>query len=156
MRHRSKVAVIIVRVIFIGAFLFYCLLLKHSFPTNPNKMTNCFQLILFYLQTLQTTFAQCVRLFLIFELRFGCFRQKKCLCCHFVLSVFNRRGQPAHARHRRPLLRRHCLCPLEHCKIQRCRSESTFIRIGRMDVSIFKAKERYANGALQLLLQCFI
>ena len=30
-------------------------------------MTNCFQLILLYITTLQTTFAQCVRLFLIFE-----------------------------------------------------------------------------------------
>merc|ERR1711865_998947 len=28
----------------------YCLLLNHSFPTNPNKITNCFKLILFYLQ----------------------------------------------------------------------------------------------------------
>ena len=38
--------VMIVRVIFIGSFLFYCLLLSHSFPTDPNKITNCFQLIL--------------------------------------------------------------------------------------------------------------
>ena len=35
--------VIIVRVIFMSSFLFYCLLLNHSFSTNPNKMTNCFQ-----------------------------------------------------------------------------------------------------------------
>ena len=43
-RRRSNVAVIIVKVIFISAFLFYCLLLNHTFPTNPNKITNCFQL----------------------------------------------------------------------------------------------------------------
>jgi hypothetical protein len=36
----------IVRVIFISSFLFYCLLLNHSFQTNPNKITNCFQFIL--------------------------------------------------------------------------------------------------------------
>jgi hypothetical protein len=45
-RRRSNVAVIIVRIIFISSFLFYCLLLNHSFPINPNKITNCFQLIL--------------------------------------------------------------------------------------------------------------
>ena len=43
-RRRSNIAVIIVRIIFIGSFLFYCLLLNHSFPTNPNKITNCFKL----------------------------------------------------------------------------------------------------------------
>ena len=42
-RRRSNVAVIIVRVIFISLFLFYCLLLNHSFPTNPNRITNCFK-----------------------------------------------------------------------------------------------------------------
>ena len=41
-RCRSNVAVIIVRIVFIGSFLFYCLLFNHSFPTNPNKITNCF------------------------------------------------------------------------------------------------------------------
>jgi chromosome segregation ATPase len=40
----QNVAAIIVTVIFIGAFFFYCLLCNHSFQTNPNKMTNCFQL----------------------------------------------------------------------------------------------------------------
>ena len=45
-RRRSNVAVIIVRIDFISSFLFYCLLLNHSFPTNPNRITNCFQLIL--------------------------------------------------------------------------------------------------------------
>ena len=40
----SNVAVIIVKVIFISAFLFYCLLLNHSFQTNPNRITNCFKL----------------------------------------------------------------------------------------------------------------
>ena len=43
-RRRSNVAVIPVRVVFIGSFLFYCLLLNHSFQTNPNKITNCFKL----------------------------------------------------------------------------------------------------------------
>ena len=32
--------------IFMSSFLFYCLLLNHSFPTNSNKITNCFKLIL--------------------------------------------------------------------------------------------------------------
>ena len=41
-RRRSSVAVIIVKVIFISTFLFYCLLYNHSFPTNPNSVTNCF------------------------------------------------------------------------------------------------------------------
>jgi hypothetical protein len=63
----SNVVVIIVRIVLISSFLFYCLLSNHSFPTNPNSSTNCFQLILFCVTTLQTTFAQCVRLFLIFE-----------------------------------------------------------------------------------------
>jgi len=49
-----------VRIVFISSFLFDCLLLNHSFPTNPNSVTNCFKLILFYFTTLQTTFAQCV------------------------------------------------------------------------------------------------
>ena len=35
-------AVIIVGTVFISPFLFYCLLLNHSFPTNPNRITNCF------------------------------------------------------------------------------------------------------------------
>ena len=39
-RRRSNVAVIIVKVIFISSFLFYCLLLNHSFETNPNSITN--------------------------------------------------------------------------------------------------------------------
>ena len=50
------IAVIIVRVIFIRSFLFYCLLLNHSFPTNPNMITNCFKLFSQF-TTLQTTFA---------------------------------------------------------------------------------------------------
>ena len=40
-RRRSNVAVIIDGRLFIGSFLFYCLLLNHSFPTNPNRITNC-------------------------------------------------------------------------------------------------------------------
>ena len=43
-RRRSNVAVIHVKIIFISSFLFYCLLLNHSFQTNPNKITNCFKL----------------------------------------------------------------------------------------------------------------
>ena len=43
---KSNVAVIIVRIVFNSSFLFYWLLLNHSFPTNPNRITNCFQLIL--------------------------------------------------------------------------------------------------------------
>ena len=38
-----------------------------AFKTNPNKITNCFQTYSLLFTTLQTTFAQCVRLFLIFE-----------------------------------------------------------------------------------------
>ena len=52
-RRRSNVAVIIVRIVFISSFLFYCLLLNHSFSTNPNKITNCFKL--FSLLQLTTT-----------------------------------------------------------------------------------------------------
>ena len=43
--------VIIVRVIFIRSFLFYCLVLNHSFSTNLNKITNCLKLILFLITT---------------------------------------------------------------------------------------------------------
>ena len=39
----ANVAVIIVRVIFMSSFLFYYLLLNHSFRTNPNSVTNCFK-----------------------------------------------------------------------------------------------------------------
>ena len=49
-RRRSNVAVIIVRIVFISSFLFYCLLLNHSFQTNPNSVTNCFNLFSFCLQ----------------------------------------------------------------------------------------------------------
>ena len=37
-RRRSNVAVIIVRILFIGSFLFCCLLLTHTFSTNPNRI----------------------------------------------------------------------------------------------------------------------
>ena len=40
----ANVAVIIVRIVFIGSFFFDCLFSNHSFRTNPNKITNCFQL----------------------------------------------------------------------------------------------------------------
>ena len=43
-RRRSNVALIIVKVLFISLFLFYCLLCNHSFTTNPNSVTNCFKL----------------------------------------------------------------------------------------------------------------
>ena len=62
-RRRSNVAVIIVQVIFISAFLFCCLLLNHSFQTNPNKITNCFKL--FSLITTLQLHCSCVA-FLIF------------------------------------------------------------------------------------------
>ena len=52
-RRRSNVAVIIDCVVFISSFLFCCLLLNHSFQTNPNKITNCFKL--FSLLQLTTT-----------------------------------------------------------------------------------------------------
>jgi hypothetical protein len=41
---RSNVALIIVSIVYISSFLFYCLLLNHSFSTNSNKITNCFYL----------------------------------------------------------------------------------------------------------------
>ena len=63
-RRRSNVAVIIVRIVFISAFLFYCLLLNHSFPTNPNRITNCFKL--FSLFTNLQLHCSCVAI-LIFE-----------------------------------------------------------------------------------------
>jgi len=44
-RCRSNVAVIIIRILFISSFLFYCLLSNHSFQTNPNRITNCFKLL---------------------------------------------------------------------------------------------------------------
>ena len=68
----SIVAVIIVGFTSTSLFLFYCLLSNHSFSTNPNRITNCFQLFSLCLQTLQTTFAQCVSSifdFLIFEIK---------------------------------------------------------------------------------------
>ena len=52
-----------------SAFLFGCFLCNHSFPTNPNSVTNCFQLFsLCYNFT--TTFAQCVAI-LIFDFETG-------------------------------------------------------------------------------------
>ena len=36
-KRRSNVAVIIVRTVFISSFLFYCLLLNHSFQINTQK-----------------------------------------------------------------------------------------------------------------------
>ena len=62
-RRRSNVAVIHVRIVFISSFLFHCLLLNHSFQTNPNKITNCFKL--FFLLQLTTTLL--LRRFFIFE-----------------------------------------------------------------------------------------
>ena len=41
-----------VEIVFIGSYLFYCLLLNHSFPTNPNRITNCF-----------TNFSLCLQLY---------------------------------------------------------------------------------------------
>ena len=53
-RRRSNVAVIIDRIVFIGPFLFYCLLCNHSFQTNPNRITYCFKLLSLYLQLTTT------------------------------------------------------------------------------------------------------
>ena len=47
-RRRSNVAVIFIKIVFIGLFLFYCLLLNHSFQKNPNKITNCFELFSYH------------------------------------------------------------------------------------------------------------
>ena len=52
-RRRSNVAVIIVGIVFISSFLLYCLLLTHSFPTNPNSGTNCFKTYSSLFTTLQ-------------------------------------------------------------------------------------------------------
>ena len=64
-RRRSNVAVIIVRIVFTSSILFYCLLLNHSFQTNPNRTTNCFKLLLLYLQLYN--YIAPASLFLIFE-----------------------------------------------------------------------------------------
>jgi len=64
-RRRSNVAVIIVGIVFLSAFLFYYLLSNHSFQTNPNSVTNCFKLILSQLQLTTTTLL--LRRLLIFE-----------------------------------------------------------------------------------------
>ena len=49
-RRRSNVAVIIVSIVFISSFLFYCLLLNRSFSSNPNRITNCLKLFSSLLQ----------------------------------------------------------------------------------------------------------
>ena len=59
----AVVAVIIVRIVFIGSFLFYCRLLNHSFPTNPNKITNCFKL--FSLFTTLQLHCSCVAILIL-------------------------------------------------------------------------------------------
>ena len=61
-RRRSNVAVIIIRVIFISLFLFYCLLFDHIFQTNPNSDTNCSKLF----SLLQLTTTLLLRRFFIF------------------------------------------------------------------------------------------
>ena len=47
-RRRSNVALIINRIVFSSSFLFYCLFLNHSFPTNTNRITNCYKLFSLY------------------------------------------------------------------------------------------------------------
>ena len=74
-RRRSNVAVIIVKVIFISSFLFYCLLLNHSFQTNPNKITNCFQLFSL-LQLYKLHLLLLSRYFNIFETQVLIFKSK--------------------------------------------------------------------------------
>ena len=67
-RRRSNVAVIHVRIIFTSSILFYCLLLNHSFQTNPNSVTNCFQLFSLSLFTTITNYICSMRSsILIFE-----------------------------------------------------------------------------------------
>ena len=58
-RRRSNVVVIIVKIIFISSFLFYCLLLNHSFQTNPNSMTN----IIFF-SVISLLHCSCVAIFI--------------------------------------------------------------------------------------------
>ena len=62
-RRRSNVAVIIVRIVFISSFLFYCLLSNHIFQTNPNRITNCSKLF----ALLQLTTTLLLRRFLILQ-----------------------------------------------------------------------------------------
>ena len=57
----TVLVVIIVKILFICSFLFYCLLYNHSLKTNPNNCTLTF-FKTFVIST--TTTAQCVRLFL--------------------------------------------------------------------------------------------
>ena len=66
---RSDVAVIIVGIISIGSFLFYCLLLNHSFHINTQNSIRltAFNLFSLSITNLQTTFAPAFSLFLIFE-----------------------------------------------------------------------------------------
>ena len=66
-RQRSNVAAIIVRIVFISSFLIYCLLLNHSFQTNPNSVTNCFKTFSLYLQLTTLQLQMLLRRFLIFE-----------------------------------------------------------------------------------------
>ena len=65
-RRRSNVAIIIDRIVLTCPFLFYCLLLNHSFPTNPNRITNCFKFFS-SIYNYYKLHCSCVRLFLIFE-----------------------------------------------------------------------------------------
>ena len=52
-RRSNVVAVILVKLVIISSFLFYCLLLNQIFPISPNSITNCFKL--FSLLQLTTT-----------------------------------------------------------------------------------------------------
>ena len=47
-RRSNNDAVIVVRIVLISSFFLYCLLLNHSFQTNPNRITNCFKLFSLY------------------------------------------------------------------------------------------------------------
>ena len=59
--------VIIVKILSVCSFLFHCLLLNHSFSTNPNWMTNCFKL--FSLLQLYNYICSCFPAILILENR---------------------------------------------------------------------------------------
>ena len=90
-RRRSNVAVIIVRVIFISSFLFYCLLLNHSFQTNPNKITNCLKL--FSLFTTLQLHCSCVAFWFFEKSRRSIFSQWRWRHSRTFLGWFFRLAQ---------------------------------------------------------------
>jgi len=94
----AVVAVIVVRIVFISSFLFYCLLLNHSFPKNPNSVTNCFKLIL-SIYNFTTTFAQCVRLFWFFYSHSNNCIQCSCKCSGVGVRIVDANQSAVRWRH---------------------------------------------------------